>query len=681
MKFLSEAGQKYPNLFSPLVIRGKTIKNRIVSSSHSGGPNLYEAAGNGLSNLSETAALYFGAIARGGAGVVNTGHLGVDPRYGLGSNCERFNFFEKDSIHEDQLPVMHMMTDLIHSYGALASIELNHCGHFGTPMPGYKLIGPMNKKLENGKEIVAMDEEEMNRVADYFAEAAWIGKRGGFDIVNIHAGHNWLLGEFFSPIENQRTDQYGGNAENRARFPKMVLDRIREKVGEDMIISVRFSANEKMEGGITMEDAIKSIQIMEETADIVHCSVGMIHNEFTEGHTFPMQYMERGCNVIYADEVKKHVSIPIETVGGINEPEMAEAIIRDGRADLVAMARTFIADPDWAEKTRCGNEEDIRPCIRCLRCLNYAKPPQTGTSICTVNPRRIFPRPLPPESVGQNKHVVVIGGGAAGMQAAQEIANNGNRVTLLEKSDKLGGRLIFSEYMEFKHDIKRYRDYLIHQVEKHPDIEIRLNVTATPQMVKELQADAVIIAAGAKDWAPAIEGRDKKNVIYSSQVFGHEKELGDHVIIIGGGQVGCEEAVYLQSLGKQVDIVEMTDMLMRDAMDTPEERFWTLFFMEHELDMTEVDLTKAPKTDRVKTHLSATCKEITENGAVIEYADGSSEVLEGDTVILATGFRADQSYIDTFKETAPRVIVIGDSDKTAGILNTSSSGYYASLCI
>ena len=589
---------RYPHLFSPITIRGKVLKNRIVSSPHSGGPNLYRAGDNGLSNLTETAALYFGNVARGGAAVVNTGHLGVDPRFTLGANAERFNFFGEEIIHDHQLPVMHMMTDLIHAYGSLASIELNHPGHFGDPVGDQKnLLGPVDVDMSNkatmagGKNVVGMDETEMNRVADYFANAALIGKRGGFDMVNIHAAHNWLLGEFFSPIENTRTDQYGGSVENRCRFPLMVLRRIREAVGDDMIISMRFSATEHMKSGITLEDAVKTIEIMQDAADIVQCSVGMIHNEFTEGNTLPMQYMKRGCNVPFAEEIRKHVHIPIETVGGINEPEMAEEIIASGKADLVAMARSIIADPDWGIKAKEGRPEDIRPCIRCLRCLNYSRRPQTGTSICTVNPRRIIHTPLP--AVGAfdpRKKVVIIGGGAAGLQAAQEIGKCGHQVVLLEKSGKLGGRLEFADHMDFKRDIKRYRQYLITQVEKLDNVEVRLNTEATPELVASECPDAVIVAIGADNFLPKIPGRENKNVIHSSDLFTHVDELGEKIVVVGGGQVGCEQTVWLQTLGKQVDVVEMDDKLMKaNWRDTPEEHFWTEFYMTHEYDGGETE--------------------------------------------------------------------------------------------
>lgn len=672
---------KYPNLFQPLTIRGKTLKCRVVSSPHSGGPNLYQAGEQGYSNLTETAAAYFARIARGGAAIVNTGHLGVDPRYYLGSNRERFNFFTEDSLHVHQLPVMHQMTDLIHSFGSLASIELNHCGQFGASVDGGPLLGPVDKIMPDGTVVKAMDEEEMNRVADYFANAAWIGKRGGFDIVNIHAGHNWLLAEFLSPIENTRTDQYGGNADNRARFPKMVLDRVRARVGEDMIISVRFSITEDAEGGRTEADSLRTIEIFDETADIIHCSVGMIHNHFTEGHTYPMQYMERGCNAVYAREAKKHVKhAKIETIGGINEPEMAEKIIAEGYADLVAMARSVIADPDWARKAKEGRDQDIRPCIRCLRCLNYADKPQTGTSVCTVNPWRILPHPLPPVTTGAVKRVAVIGGGPAGMMAAAEIGKNGHQVTLFEKGSRLGGRLSFADYMEFKVDIKRYRDYLIHQLEKLPNVEVKLNTTATKELLGD-GWDAVVVAIGAAPFIPPVPGADGANVLHAAEVFGRESQLGNRVVMVGGGQVGCELSIHLHSMGKQVEVVEMSEELMPEGKETPEERFWTMFFMEHEFDKKRRDLLSVPKNNRVRIHLSSRCVQICRDGVWIENRAGERTFLEADTVILATGFRPDERAKAEFADTALDVIPVGDCLKAGNLRQTSATGLYASFQI
>ncbi len=678
--------EKYPALFSEITIKGKTLKNRIVAAPNSGGPNLFRAGDNGFSVFTETAAQYYAKEARGGAAIVNTGHLGVDPRYYLGSNMERFDFFQKEMINNHQLPVMHMMTDMIHAYGALAAIELNHGGQFCTPVdPADKLLGPSPKKLENGLEVAEMSEEEMNRVADYFASAALIGKRGGFDIVNIHAGHNWLLGAFFSPIENQRTDKYGGNAANRARFPKMVIDRIREAVGDDMIIADRFSGCETIEGGITLEETAEIFQILEETADILQCSAGMIHDELTEGFTFPLQYMQHGCNTYIAKEMKKHCKkAVIETIGGINEPQMADLLIAEGGTDLVGMSRSFIADPDWAEKVRCGREDEIRPCIRCLRCLNYSTIPGsgTGTSMCTVNPRRVFPHPLPPSYLLQpNKKVVVIGGGPAGMKAAVELSRKGHRVSIFEKAGTLGGRLYFSDYMEFKEDIRRYRDYLIRLVEKDEKITVYLNTEATRERIEQEAPDAVIVAIGAEPFVPPIEGREKANVIHSAEVFGMESQLGETVAIVGGGQVGCELAVHLKQFCKKIELIEAGEELMPDGYDTPEERYWTIFCMEHDFERSGRESASAPLSDKVTIRLNSKCVSIDDQGLSIVDAAGERQHIKADKVIMATGLKPDAEKKQIFKNTAYDVIYIGDCEKVGNILGTSSSAYRASFRI
>lgn len=678
--------QQYPSLFTPIIIRGKKIRNRIVSSPHGGGPNLYRAGDNGYSNFTETAAQYFANIARGGVGIVNTGHLGVDPRYYLGSNCEAFNFFSKEQIHEHQLPVMHMMTDLIHAYGAIASFELNHGGSHCTPIHGDKLLGPVDMTLPNGLEVKGIGLDEMDRVADYFAQAAYIGKRGGFDMINIHAAHAWLLGSFLSPIDNTRSDEFGGNWQNRARFPQMVLRRVREAVGNDTLIEMRFSVSETIPNGITMEESANIIDLLSEYVDIVQCSVGKVHNRLASGFMCPTPYMEHGPNAIRAKEIKERLGnkIVVETVGGINDPAMADKFVREGYADLVASARSFIADPNWAEKARSGHAEDIRPCIRCQRCLSYARPPQTGTSICTVNPRRILPHPLGQAEYPSQpckKNVAVVGGGPAGMAAALELANKGHTVTLYEKSSTLGGRLVFADHVAFKEDIKRYRVYLETQIAKNKNINVILNADATPDFVMGRGFDAVVLAIGADKFIPPIHGVHGDNVIHVVDMFGHEDELGESIAIIGGGLSGCEACVHLQTIGKQVNVIERADKLMKGAEeDLEDERFFTLYYMSHELDMQRRSFENVKEIDRVKIHLSARCVKITDRGVYIEQS-GQRKLIEADTVILSAGFRPNHALVDAYRGAAYDVIDIGDCNHVGGVRNTSFSAYTAALRI
>ena len=669
----------FPHLFSPIEIGGRRLRNRVVASAHDA-PNAMVSAGNGFDDASANLANYMGMLARGGAAIVNTGHYGVDPRFRLGGETLAIDLFSEYELHRHQIPAFHLCSDLVHSYGALASFELNHGGHYCTPFEGNKVIGPMDGEMPDGRVIVGMDEAEMERVIEMFVRAAEVAKRSGFDMINVHAAHNWLLGEFFSPVYNQREDEYGGSVENRARFPLRVLKAIREEVGSDMLISVRFSVAECVEGGIEIDDAIKTIDLMAPYANIVHCSAGKVHNVRASAFVFPTHFTHHGINTYLADAVKKgkKSDIIVETIGGINQPEQAEALIANGSCDLVAMARSFIADNDWARKAWDGRPEEIRPCIRCLRCLSPGVLPHNGEFDCSVNPKRVLYHTLTPSEYTPKKpqkKVAVIGGGPAGMMAANELAREGHTVDLYEKTGKLGGRLEFADHIVFKEDIRRYREYLIHQVEKSDRITIHLNTAFTPEDAKNVSYDALVVAVGGEEFRPALPGADLPGVIHCDTLFGHEDQVGQRVVIVGGGMVGCEATIVLQNMGKQVDLVEALDELMvMEKKFYPDEREATLYYLTHQFSMDNKNFFDPPEIDRVKIHTGTKCVRVEERGIEVEDAQGGRSFLEADTVILATGRKPNKALLAQYEGLAPEILFIGDCRKMGNIYQTTVDG-------
>ena len=669
----------YPHLFSPITIGGKRLKNRVVASAQAS-PHGVTVGRDGYDNASEYQAQYMGLLARGGAAVVNTGHYGVDPRFQLGALRYAFNFYT-DRLYNDQMPILNLMSDNVHAYGALVSMELNHGGYICTPFEGNKVLGPMPKELPDGKVVVAMDKNEMERVAEYFANAAYIAKLTGFDMINIHGAHNWLLGQFLSPISNRREDEYGGSPENRAKFPLMVLKAIRDRIGKDMLISFRYSVAELVEGGATLEESLRSIKLLTEYADIIHCSAGKVDNVQSSNYLFPSQYTRHGVNAYLAAEVKKALpDVMVEMVGGVNDPAQAEKFVAEGSCDLVAMARSFIADNNWAKKAHDGMAEDIRPCIRCLRCLNESINFQ-GHRVCSVNPKRVLFQELPPSELPfVRKKVLVAGGGPAGLMAANELGLKGHEVVVLEKSEKLGGRLEFADHIAFKEDIKRYRDYLIGQVTKNKNVTVKLGVEATPETIKAEEPDALVVAVGAKNFYPPIPGAKLPSVLHCCDLYGREDEVGEHAVIIGGGMVGCEATIHLHSMGKAVDLVEMAPELMpENKMDYPDERDFTLYYVNHKLDLDQNKPMDLPVKENVHIHTSTRCVEIKENGVFVENSEGEKSFIEADTLILATGLKPDFDYLNSFEGLAHDVLFIGDCKKPGTICNTSSTGYYAAL--
>jgi 2,4-dienoyl-CoA reductase-like NADH-dependent reductase (Old Yellow Enzyme family)/thioredoxin reductase len=614
----------FEHLFQPLKINKYIYKNRIVSA-----PMVFGA----VFQFEEAAARAYRkveACARGGAAAVIVGETSVNF-----TDAERIPFKPIDYTNYSgtYFDGFKRYADLIKKHDSIAMIELFHAGGEKDPLPGQpNPRGPTGYVRKDGVIVDEMDAGMMDKACEDFATAATFMQTAGFDGILIHAGHGWLFSQFLSPLFNKRKDKYGGSLNNRARFPIEILQRTRAQVGPDFIIEARISGRDGVPGGIEVEEVGRFCHMLEGVIDSVHITVGLYNNPvFT--NQFSSMFVEHGCNAALSAIVKRYTSLPVGVVGGINSPELAEKIIAESKADFVVLARQMIADPDFPNKARSGRETEIRKCIRCFTCFpgspeaGYDTAPDDGTPLmikvgsCSINPKANLPVAVDdmPKPMG-SRNVLIVGGGVAGMQAAITAVDRGHKVTLVEKSDKLGGILNFTKVDVNKNDLWNFINMLVYEIQIHR-VNVRLNTEVNPDFIEKMKPEALILALGSSPLVPSIPGID--NALHALKVYDQPNNIGKRVVMVGGGLVGCETGLHLAKIGHDVIVIEMLKRLANES-----------FGMYREALILEMQ--KYNMIGKTGTR----CIEITSTGVNVENEDGIQEFIEADTVVCALGMKA-----------------------------------------
>ena len=645
---------QYRDVFQPLKVGPLTLKNRIQF------PPMVCCHSNSAGEVTQEYVNFIEMQARTGAALVTIGATPVD-------NAAGQDFRGELNIADEAMrPGLARIAEAAHDYGACLSVEMCHAGRGADPellLTPYALapsVMPLPHRCHYVKE---MDQKDIDHVINQYADCADRLARAGFDMCMIHSAHGNLLGQFLSPSTNFRNDWYGGSFENRIRFPLQVMEAMRAKVGNRIAIEMRVSGDEMIPNGMHLEEVIEYLKQAQKYVDLVNVSRGLIVDHRYHFYTQPPYYNEYCHNVKYAQEIKKAIDIPVSVVGSIKTLRDAQEIISTGKADMVAMCRQLMADPDTLKKSRAGREETIRPCLRCLQVCN--KNVDEGRPVrCAVNPVvgregkffEIHPARL-------SKKVVVAGGGAAGMMAAQTLIQRGHRVVLFEEKDHLGGHLPDICKLPFKDDLKQYTEWDV-RTTLNSGADIRLNTKATPETVLRENPDALIIAAGSRLAVPPIPGIDGANVVDVISVdSGRQEVRGENILICGGGMSGLECALGLAMQGKRVTVLDMVPVeeFAKEIVNFTRNMLLML------LDKHHVTLIGGEKVQK-----------ITPAGVETIDHDWVVRFHEADTVVTAFGLIPNREDTQALMDLVPETYVVGDcgyGPKTIGNANTSAFNF------
>lgn len=645
---------RYPLLTSPIKLGNVIFRNRMFSAPM-GATDITPDCAPGPRTQG-----FYELRAKGGAASVTVSELVVDPE------TDQSHMLHINLTTVGCLAAHTFLADSLRRHGSVPSIEFSHSGQYaGTYMSdkdkkaSLNQWGPSDNVRPDGRPVKGLSKEQIHNIVKAYGENAVLCKRAGYEMIMLHAGHGWLLNQFLSPYFNKRTDEYGGSTENRVRIVREVLQSIRAAVGPGFPIEIRISGSELFEGGYDINEGVKIAQMVEDLVDLIHVSVGSYQFGFFDT-TLPM-FVPHGDNVKYAAEIKKHVKKPVACIGGLSDPEQMEQILREGKADVIYMARQLLADPFLPNKIAAGQEDQIVKCLRCYTCM--AERPTTFTRRCAVNP--VVGRELEGMEVTpayRKKKVLVAGGGVAGLKAAVTAAQRGHDVTLCEKSDKIGGILKSEQAIPFKHEMYELGLSLEAQA-KVEGVKIRLNTEVTPELVDTMRPDALILAVGSTPIVPPLPGIEGENVVVVNDYYLKKDKVGKRVVVLGGGLAGCECAVHLGQEGKEVHLVEMRDILAPDCN-----------IRNRPILMRNVDKYAVK-------HLQTAGLRVTDSGLIVKNADGKEELIEADTIICAVGQRSNRADADVLHTAAPFVREVGDCVRPANITKAIYEAYHAALDI